>query len=98
LGEAARREDRLWDRHAVPARGNVEALRIGTSQNCELFAMSGERNPYKEAKLGVIQENAWADVLLVNGDPTKDINVLKDFERNLLVIIKDGNIYKNTLS
>ena len=41
---------------------------------------------------------AWADVLLIDGDPTKDINVLKDFERNLVVIIKDGTIHKNTLA
>ena len=78
--------------------GTVEALRIGTSRNCELFAMSGRRDPYRGAKLGVIQENAWADVLLIDGDPTKDINVLKDFERNLLVIIKDGTIHKNMLA
>lgn len=76
---------------------NVQVLRIATSGNCELFALSGERNPYKEAKLGVIQEGAWADMLLVNGDPTKDINVLKDYERNFVVIIKDGKVYKNTL-
>jgi imidazolonepropionase-like amidohydrolase len=77
---------------------NVDALKIATSGNCELFALSGNRNPYKEAKLGVIQEGAWADMLLVNGDPTKDFDVLKDYERNFAVIIKDGKIYKNTLS
>jgi imidazolonepropionase-like amidohydrolase len=60
--------------------------------------MSGERNPYKEAKLGVIQEDAWADVLLVDGDPTKDIDVLKDYERNFVVIIKDGQVHKNRLT
>ena len=59
--------------------------------------MSGERNPYKEAKLGVIQEGAWADMLLVNGNPLQDINVLKDYDRNFVVIIKDGKVYKNTL-
>ena len=37
-------------------------------------------------------------MLLVNGDPTKDFDVLKDYERNFVVIIKDGKIYKNTLS
>lgn len=76
---------------------NVETLRIATSGNCELFALSGERNPYKEAKLGVIQEGAWADMLVVNGDPTQDIDVLRDYERNLLVIIKDGQVHKNIL-
>ena len=58
----------------------------------------GERNPYKEAKLGVIQEGAWAELRVVDGDPTKDINVLKDPQRNLVVIIKDGAIYKNMLA
>jgi len=77
---------------------NVETLRIATAGNCQLFALSGARNPYKEAKLGVIQEGAWADMLLVDGDPTKDIDILKDYERNLLVIIKDGNIYKNMIA
>ena len=76
---------------------NVETLTIATSGNCELFALSGERNPYKEAKLGVIQEGAWADMLVVNGDPTQDIDVLRDYERNLLVIIKDGQLHKNIL-
>jgi hypothetical protein len=76
---------------------NVEVLMIATSGNCELFAMSGERNPYKEAKLGVLQEGAWADMLLVDGDPTKDIKALQDYEHNFVVIIKDGTIYKNTL-
>lgn len=60
--------------------------------------MSGERNPYREAKLGVIQGGAWTDMLPVEGDLTQDINVLKDSQRNLAVIIKDGKIYKNTLS
>jgi imidazolonepropionase-like amidohydrolase len=76
---------------------NVEVLKIATSGNCELLALSGERNPYKGTKLGVIQEGAWADVLVVDGDPTKDINVLRDYQRNFVVIVKDGTIYKNTL-
>jgi len=57
----------------------------------------GERNPYKEAKLGVIEEGAWAGMPIVNGDPTEDIDVLRDYERSLLVIIKDGQIYKGIL-
>lgn len=77
---------------------NVEVLKIATSGNCQLFAQSGPRNPYKEAKLGVLQEGAWADMLLVDGDPTQNINVLADPERNFVVIVKDGKIYKNMLS
>lgn len=38
-----------------------------------------------------------ADVLLVDGDPTQDIHLVADPERNLLVIVKDGRVYKNTM-
>ncbi len=74
---------------------NVETIKLATSGNCTLFAMSGSRNPYKQARLGVLQPGAWADMLLVDGDPTQDIEVLKDYDRNFVVIIKDGVIYKN---
>jgi hypothetical protein len=36
-------------------------------------------------------------MLLVNSDPTQDINLLKDYERNFAVIIKGRKIYKNLL-
>jgi len=71
-------------------------LKIATSGNCALFALSGERNPYKEARLGVLQEGAWAGMLLVDGDPTQDINVLADPEHTLIIIIKNGrSIYRS---
>lgn len=58
--------------------------------------MSGPaRNPYREGPLGVIQEGAYADILLWNGDPTKDIKVIED-EDKLQLIMKDGELYKNT--
>jgi len=79
-----------WDR-------NVEVLKIATSSNCALFALSGPRNPYKEAPLGVLKEGAWADMLLVYGDPMKEINLLANPEKNFLLIIRSGTIYKNTL-
>jgi hypothetical protein len=44
--------------------GNVDVLKIATSGNCELFAMSGERNPYKEATLGVLREGAWGGAVV----------------------------------
>ena len=78
--------------------GNAGALRIATSGNCDLFAMSGGRNPYGEARLGVLERGAWADMLLVEGDPTQDIELLRNPERNLAVIVKGGRIYKNTLA
>jgi len=60
--------------------------------------MSGPMmNPYLDGPLGVIQKGAYADMLLVDGNPLEDIMLLTDPEKNLLVIMKDGKIYKNTL-
>lgn len=74
----------------------AEILRQATSSSAELLAMSGPRNPYP-GKLGVIEEGAYADILLVNGDPLEDISVLTKPEKNLVLIMKDGKIYKNTI-
>jgi len=74
----------------------AEVLRQATSANAELMAMSGKRNPYP-GKLGVIEEGAFADFLLINGDPLKDISILTKPEENLALIMKDGKIYKNTI-
>jgi imidazolonepropionase-like amidohydrolase len=75
----------------------AEALAMATGTNAELLALSGKRNPYP-GKLGVVEEGALADLLLVDGDPLANIKLLEDPGKNLLVIMKDGKIYKNTLS
>ncbi|TAH05091.1 MAG: amidohydrolase family protein [Sphingobacteriales bacterium] len=74
-----------------------EVLKLITSDNAQLLALSGNRSPYREGKLGVIEEGAYADVLLVDGNPLKDIKVMVDYNKNFMLIIKDGVIYKNTL-
>ncbi|MFZ6178531.1 amidohydrolase family protein [Nannocystis pusilla] len=74
----------------------AEALIMATSTNAELLALSGPRNPYP-GKLGVITEGALADLLVVDGDPLRDIRLVADPGRNFLVIMKDGVIYKNTV-
>lgn len=76
----------------------VEALRTATSGNAELFATAGARDPYRDARLGVIDTGAWADVLLVEGDPTQDLSILADPAHALAVIVKDGRVYKDTLT
>jgi len=69
---------------------------MATSTNGELLALSGLRSPYK-GRLGVVEEGALADLLLVEGDPVANIRLIEDPERNLRVIMKDGRIYKNSL-
>jgi imidazolonepropionase-like amidohydrolase len=72
-----------------------QALKLVTHDNAQVFALSGPRNPYP-GKLGVIEEGALADMLLVDGDPLANLDLIAD-QRNLVVIMKDGRIYKNTL-
>lgn len=74
----------------------AEALAMATSRNAELLAMSGKRNPYP-GKLGVVEEGALADLLLVDGDPLEKFELIADPGKNFLVIMKDGKIYKNSL-
>ena len=74
-----------------------EILKQVTSGNAELFLLSGNRHPYQEGPLGVIQEGAYADLLIVNGNPLEDITLMADPEQNFRLIVKDGVVYKNTL-
>ena len=60
------------------------------------MALSGPRSAYP-GKIGVVEEGALADLLLVDGDPIADINLIADPAKNFLVIMKDGKIYKNAL-
>ena len=74
-----------------------EALKIATSANAELLAMSGPRNPYRAGELGVIKTGAYADLILVDGNPLQNLDLVADPDKNFVVIMKDGKIYKNTL-
>lgn len=76
---------------------SAEVLRMATSTNGELLALSGKRNPYP-GRLGVVQEGALADLLLVDGNPLEDLSLVADPERAFVVIMKDGTVYKDLLS
>ena len=105
-------QDRLGHGHPVRPRGGggagpharedvalVHARRdaaMATADNAALLALSGLRSPYP-GKLGVVEEGALADLLLVDGDPLANIELIADPERNFVVIIKDGKVYKNLL-
>jgi imidazolonepropionase-like amidohydrolase len=81
-----------------------------TSVGGELVALSGDfMNPYTEGKLGVIEEGAYADILIVDGNPLKDFYVVgtgdqwfgadprPESPETIRIIMKDGVVYKNTL-
>ena len=75
----------------------IDILKTATGTNAELLAMSGLRNPYP-GKVGVVEEGAYADLLLVDGDPTADIDLVADAAKNFVVIVKDGRVYENSLT
>ena len=74
-----------------------EVLKMATSDNAELINMCGPRNPYPLGPIGVIQEGAYADLILVDGNPLENLDLVADAEKNFVMIMKDGKIYKNTI-
>ena len=105
--ERARRYEIWWRTQAFDS--NYEVLKQLTSTAGELLALSGPRNPYKDGKLGVIETGAYADLLLVEGNPLEDISVIGGTEdwfdadpewrpiETIDLVMKDGVIYRNTL-
>ncbi|WP_298176942.1 amidohydrolase family protein [Saccharomonospora sp.] len=106
------KQSEMLTRLASLCGSSLAGLKIATSGNAELFRLSGNRDPYQSPTaaesdgaartphhnhLGVIAEGAWADMLLIDGDPTRDLSLLGDPDTNLRLIIKDGRIHKNTL-
>ena len=68
----------------------ADIVRSATAINAELLMQKG--------KLGTIAPGAYADVLILDGDPLADLRVLLDPVENLKLIMKDGEIHKNELS
>jgi imidazolonepropionase-like amidohydrolase len=105
--ERARRYEIWYRTQAFDS--NFEVLKQMTSTAGELLALSGLRNPYKDGKLGVIEEGAYADILLVDGNPLEDITVIGGTDKwfdadpewkpidSINVIMKNGVIYKKRI-
>jgi imidazolonepropionase-like amidohydrolase len=77
---------------------SLDAMKISTSNPGQMLQelSAPSRNPFKDAKLGVIEEGAWADILIWKGDPTKNIKLILEKD-NLKMVMKDGKVYKNLL-
>jgi imidazolonepropionase-like amidohydrolase len=88
--------------------GNHFALRGMTSTAGELAMLTGKNNPYP-GRLGVIEEGAYADLLIVDGNPLEDLSAIGADEgwfnaqprskhiAAIRFIMKDGKVFKNTL-
>ena len=105
--ERARRYEIWWRTQTFDS--NFEVLKQLTSTAGEMLALSGPRNPYQAGPQGVIEEGAYADLLLVDGNPLEDITVIggtdawfdADPEYRLIptlhLVMKDGKIFRNDI-
>jgi imidazolonepropionase-like amidohydrolase len=75
-----------------------DIMRIATSNGARMNELTGPNHPYQEGPLGVIKKGAYADMLLVDGNPLEDILLMTDPDKNFRIIMKDGKIYKNTIN
>ncbi len=75
---------------------SLTALKMVTSNCGRLFEMSTYKHPYQEGKLGQITEGAYADLLIIEGNPLNGVSCVTNTETQKL-IMKDGVVYKNTL-
>ena len=73
-----------------------EILKMVTSDNAQLLAMSGARNPYP-GQLGIVEEGALADLLVIDGNPLQQIELLENPAEKFVLIVKNGVICKNSL-
>jgi imidazolonepropionase-like amidohydrolase len=109
VGEAARKQIDHEKWFHAKLFGNFAMLRAATSWGGELLALSGKANPYP-GRLGVIEDGAYADILIVDGNPLEDIAAIGGNQKwfdakprgtnvpTIRVIMKDGKVYKNTLN
>ena len=76
--------------------GSYKGLLAATGNFNDLTKLTTYQNPYPDGEIGVLKEGAYADIVIVNNDPVKDLDVLGDTD-NILLVMKDGQIYKNLL-
>ncbi|MEZ8614099.1 amidohydrolase family protein [Vibrio sp. 10N.222.51.C8] len=74
----------------------ITALRMATSNCGRLFEMSTYQHPYQQGKLGQIVAGAYADLLIIDGNPLEGVACVANTDTQKL-IMKDGKVYKNTL-
>lgn len=75
---------------------NYEILKQATSINGELLRLTGPLNPYPEGPIGIIETGAYADIILIKGNPLEEISIMAE-KQNVMLVMKDGKVYKNTL-
>ncbi len=68
----------------------AEIIQSATIRCAQLFNRAGQ--------IGVVAPGAYADLLVVDGNPLNDLGLLQDPETHISVIMKEGKFFKNRLS
>jgi imidazolonepropionase-like amidohydrolase len=68
----------------------IEIIRSATTIGAEIVRMQG--------KLGIIEPGAIADLIVVDGDPLKNLGLFQNQGQHLSLIMKDGRLHKNRLA
>ena len=67
--------------------GNFGAIKSATITNAEIFEQEGE--------IGVLAVGAKADLIVVQGNPLKDIGLLENDGQHIPLVMQDGQIFKD---
>ena len=69
--------------------GNHGAIKAATMTNAEIIR--------QQDKLGQVKEGFLADLIVVDGDPLKDIGVLENDGAKVRLVMKAGEVFKDQL-
>ena len=76
--------------------GSFKGLVAATGNFHQLTKLTTYQNPYPDGEIGVLRKGSYADIVILNGNPAEDLDVLGNTE-NILLVMKDGKLHKNVL-
>ncbi|MBD5493256.1 MAG: amidohydrolase family protein, partial [Lachnospiraceae bacterium] len=76
--------------------GSYKGLLAATGNFNDITKLTTYQNPYPDGEVGVLKKGSYADIVITNGNPAEDLDILGNTE-NILFVMKDGKVYKNKL-
>ncbi|MCM1185584.1 MAG: amidohydrolase family protein [Lachnoclostridium sp.] len=76
--------------------GSYKGLLAATGNFNDITKLTTYQNPYPDGEIGVLKKGSYADIVITNGNPVEDLDILGNTE-NILFVMKDGKAYKNKL-
>lgn len=76
--------------------GSYKGLLAATGNFHEITKLTTYQNPYPDGHIGVLTQGSYADIVITKGNPVENLDILGDVN-NILLVMKDGKVYKNSL-